>query len=792
MKIIVTLFSCFFIIITQSQELKTIELLPPESKENKDLLFLKNELQGKQFVMLGEHSHMYGNIFEMKVRVVEYLHQELGFNVIAMESSMYDIWKMNLKGFNSKDFNNAIWDVWSNSYEFQRLVEYIEKNNLTVIGFDSQVINTYQFVEDFFKYCDDNSISLKLDKDEIGIIIEDALEYAKLDEYDISYADYEEEIQQILQQIEKLETNETNYYWKQFVKCLLACSQDAYYNKTEFYSLDFGDKTYNIRDKQMADNLLSYIRRNPTEKIIVWADNIHVQNDNSSVNKPNLKEFVSMGVHLKKELKNNMYSLATIHSNDSLFNSKTKKWSSTPIDKSSFEYELDLVKQPYLFISSDQEGMKRVKKTRLLNFIDFTEARLDQLHDGYIFFQHATIPKREIENMIGFGNEAESLKKISTIEAGKNVILKGQIIDKTSNEPVPFATLVLKKEEIYRVADENGFYEIPINKVAFKTAVVEISSVGFVTQTQALKGLNERTFLKPKYEQLKGVTLIGYISPKTILKKALNNKKINHPVDPFNYFRYGKVLINKNDKNELDLELITKDYDQGYLSPFIITQRVEQIKWNKCNDPKKYKNSSQFFAYRQNAIQYATILHKRKYKKFKLNFVSSNEIEDEGLYVISFQTDRDKWNFTNRGYPTVYSGRVYVNKESFAIVKVIENWETVLNRKEIVKHFKGYESYKNIIQTTIKEENICYYSDVLNNGKFYANRYYNRTYHETINFENKKEHKIIELDSYLFDLELADVEEIEFEYRKMDKTVLNRVEYDEIFWNNFYKKINKK
>ena len=99
MKIIFTLISCLFLTIAQSQELKTIELLPPESKEYKDLTFLKNELQGKQLVMLGEQTHMYGNIFEMKARVVEYLHQELGFTTIAMESSMYDIWKMNKKGF---------------------------------------------------------------------------------------------------------------------------------------------------------------------------------------------------------------------------------------------------------------------------------------------------------------------------------------------------------------------------------------------------------------------------------------------------------------------------------------------------------------------------------------------------------------------------------------------------------------------------------------------------------------------------------------------------------------------
>jgi len=310
--------------------------------------------------------------------------------------------------------------------------------------------------------------------------------------------------------------------------------------------------------------------------------------------------------------------------------------------------------------------------------------------------------------------------------------------------------------------------------------------MGYESNTITLKELKDKTYLKPKFEELAEVVITGYLSPKTVLKKAIEKKKLNHPIEPFNFYRYGKVLVNKNDTNELDLELITKDYDDGYLSPFVITQRVEQIKWNKNNNPKVYKYSSQFFSYRQNAIRYANILHKRKYKKFKLNFVKLDNPLDDGLYIIAFETERNKWNYTNKGYPTKYSGRVYINRENFAIVKVVENWETTLRSEEIEKHFKGYEGYKNIIQTTIKEENICYYSDILGDGKFYATRYFNRAYNETLNNERKKENRVFERDSYLYDFELKNVEEIEYEFRKKKETALNRVDYNENFWNSFY------
>lgn len=226
---------------------------------------------------------------------------------------------------------------------------------------------------------------------------------------------------------------------------------------------------------------------------------------------------------------------------------------------------------------------------------------------------------------------------------------------------------------------------------------------------------------------------------------------------------------------------------------FRINQRVEQIKWNTNKTPKKYKYYSQLQSGRESAIRYSNILHKRKYKKFKLNFVKSDDSEDDNQYIIAFQTERNKWNYTNRGYPTKYSGSVYIDKESFAIVKVVENWETALKEDEIEKYFKGYkiyESYRNANQITIKEENICYYSDIMDNGKYYATRHFNRSYHEILNKENKKENAIFERDSYMFDFELKNVEEIEYEFHVRDKkqTVLNRVKYDKTFWDSFYKR----
>ena len=380
----------------------------------------------------------------------------------------------------------------------------------------------------------------------------------------------------------------------------------------------------------------------------------------------------------------------------------------------------------------------------------------------------------------------------------KTIILKGQIVDPSSKTPVSFATLILKKEGIYRVADENGFFELPVKQYMIKNASVEISSMGYESQKIHLKQLENIIYLKPKFEELSEVIVTSYRFPKDVLKKAILLKKENHPVKAFNFHRYGKILINKNDIDELDLELISKDHDYGYLSPYIITQRVEQIKWNRTKNIDAYKHAGQFFSYRQNAIRYSSILHKKKYKNFNLNFVKSNDSSQEHLYIISFEGKKNQWKFTNKNYPTKYSGLVYIDKESFAIVKVIENWETTLNEKEIKNHlsntdisrqFQGFNYADDLIELTIKEENICYYSNILDSRKFYATKYYNSSYNQTLNKEGERETNIYVRDSDLFDFELKNVEEIEYhEFNEKKENSLRRVSYDENFWSSFYQR----
>ena len=128
---------------------------------------------------------------------------------------------------------------------------------------------------------------------------------------------------------------------------------------------------------------------------------------------------------------------------------------------------------------------------------------------------------------------------------------------------------------------------------------------------------------------------------------------------------------------------------------------------------------------------------------------------------------------------------MYIDKENFAILKVVENWETSLSRDEINKYFKHEESMRNISQATSKQENTVEFTQVNNDGKYYATKYFTRTIIEKITDSNQFENSLSEISSMAFDFEIEDVELLEYEHRAKNNTELNRVLYDEKFWDDF-------
>ena len=71
---------------------------------------------------------------------------------------------------------------------------------------------------------------------------------------------------------------------------------------------------------------------------------------------------------------------------------------------------------------------------------------------------------------------------------------RGVIADVDTGNPIPFASISLKDEGIYRICEENGSFNLQINTEISTNALVSITSIGYKEkkcQTQKFKGYNK-------------------------------------------------------------------------------------------------------------------------------------------------------------------------------------------------------------------------------------------------------------------------------------------------------------
>lgn len=145
--------------ITQSQDTEafrawlnsnavSIASTDPAETNYDDLQAFGDAVGDARIVMLDEQTHGEGNVFSLKNRLIQYLHEEKGFNVLIIESGFYDvntIYRRAVAGTASieSQVGNSLFFMYANSTEMLPLFRYIDAQLLTAsplifAGMDSQ------------------------------------------------------------------------------------------------------------------------------------------------------------------------------------------------------------------------------------------------------------------------------------------------------------------------------------------------------------------------------------------------------------------------------------------------------------------------------------------------------------------------------------------------------------------------------------------------------------------------------------------------------------------------------
>lgn len=245
-----------------------------------DLLFLADILQDKRVVILGETGHRDGLAFKAKVRLIKYLHEELGYNLIAFEGATpFGMFRVSegIKRDSTlenvlQQFRIGLYGGWSRSLEFQELAKYVGNrfDSLSVIGIDNNFRSS--FFPRFFPprldqwYDLANSTEINYErfvKNYDGLVTDSDL---------VGDQSFEQVVSDI-QIIRNIVNNhvDTSSLRKDYLNHEL----DNLLSFIAEFQVDL-ETGIALRDRQMAENLFWAMDNfYPDEKVIIWTANFH-------------------------------------------------------------------------------------------------------------------------------------------------------------------------------------------------------------------------------------------------------------------------------------------------------------------------------------------------------------------------------------------------------------------------------------------------------------------------------------------------------------------------------------
>lgn len=299
-----------------------IRSIDPADEDFTDLEPLGAALEGVRLVLLGEADHRGGSDFLAMTRLVKFLHQEHGFDLLAFESPIYDMtvaWDSLRTGTPPGD---AFWlgaGTWAGAVQMQPLVAYLGEHAggerpLEIAGLDHQhqIASGFYLADDLAGFLSERGIGGPLvdaESPEQGVLQGLAgvhYRYGAEAWPDASTRRaFLAAVEESLVAVSAM-PDERARQWAQILRNLL-CHTRFVMRDPELGSCH--------RDKQMAENLLWLANeRYPGRKIIVWAATPHAAR---AAEPPSLLRdlpmsasvFPSMGHHIGEAFGSESYAI---------------------------------------------------------------------------------------------------------------------------------------------------------------------------------------------------------------------------------------------------------------------------------------------------------------------------------------------------------------------------------------------------------------------------------------------------------------------------------------------------
>jgi erythromycin esterase len=365
-----------------------------------NLTRLKESLKGVEIIALGENTHGLGDVFAAKTELIKFLHQELGFDLVLFESGFGDAalaWER-FDSLSTKEFTSLFSsNFYYNSEEIENLVSYVKLQNgkLKLQGFDCQPQQNYlikrmtQIVQPIDSILAEsvplemrsfnNLYQFENDKDSLSF-------NSQRDRFINFLQTYNTFLQKNIKDI--LNTGITENEIE-----VLKRSNEIFidtYSKINIGELMGWPIADDIRDKSLFENVKAFKESNPKSKIIIWAQNSHIENKT----KPNYN-VNWMGHSLKETYGDKYYSIgAVVYSGKNL--NYNDMFDFEHNNKTYLAYHLNQFRREKYVLDLRKYSKKDFTNELLLgmeNNGNMAEFIAKDRFDGLLFIKYSDIPK---------------------------------------------------------------------------------------------------------------------------------------------------------------------------------------------------------------------------------------------------------------------------------------------------------------------------------------------------------------------------------------------------------------
>ncbi len=780
---------------------------------------IKQIIGNAEVVFLGEPTHGDGNIFKLKTEMVKFLHQKMGFSVLAFESGLVDLALANqaiAAGENTTQaLENSIFNIWTGSAQFRPLMQYIEeqKISLKVAGFDSQLAGTYSadlFVDEIRKLLTrqskDQKAVARIDFDYLDQVVgymNENFEFPSSSAI-TTFEKWSLESIRLLRQLSLTDqaiASKRDFLVQGLKSSFALAKSYLSQNPSAKTESTFVAADSNPRDQQMADNILFLMEQFKGRKIICWGANTHFANRVDQLNNQELQAYFPVGRILKPILEDKLCIIGTTAGGGSY-----GSWSEEvqPLARplpGTIEHEL-LSKD----VGAALVDLKSAPNQITSLAIEYTPltGQWNQVFDLLLYVK-ATGPstpyaKEDLsKDTKSNTNEVQSTPSNTGSEKVENNVLqhqsllkiKASIKDAETGKPIAFATIQTTAGGVHTVANEDGIFSL--NVPASKDLNLSISHVGYQTQNISLSQLQQHAEvrLKVKPNQLQGVTITAKkTDPAQILKEAIERIPQNYIQTDFNANCYVRTQSTNVDTLIADEEYLIKLYaKKGYQKDDVYAGNVKQ-----ANIKKMPVNSGVFVpltgssAWLNNAdlIKVNPLFNLGLLKKFQLTLDSVIYQGEEKIYVISFKAKQSTRRVTGLYYMKAYSGTLYINDADKAIIKASVNWQRntdIMNR--YAQNSMGKKMPNPVFSNSYEEESISLTNLYQRNASGQYAVYYGLM---SWNYKGKslKDHRDLDVkSSLLFLTENVSTNTIEIIDRRTAFYRLAGVANNPLFWEQY-------